>query len=163
MKLSHAVEGFFLEKRLDCSEATIDKYAYVFRRFIEFVGDIEAEAVTSVQVRMFLNHLRLQHKEQPDRKELSRRTLHDYWSPLSSFWTWAENELGVEHIIRGKVPAPGYTERVIEPASLPTRCAAWSKPQVNLKTPSPIKSFDHGRPSLYVSMARLAIGWRAQP
>jgi integrase/recombinase XerD len=114
MKLSQAIEGFLLEKRINLSQATTTKYAYVFRRFIDFIGDKDMKKVTSNDVRRFLEHLRTQH-EQGDKTQLSQRTIHDYYAPLSSLWSWAEQELGIPHIIKGKVKAPEFNKTVIEP------------------------------------------------
>jgi integrase/recombinase XerD len=74
----------------------------VLNHFVEFTGDAEIEQVTSNDVRRFLNHLHSDHG-------MSKRTIHDHWARLSSFWTWAQTELGVDHIIRG------YPKTLIEP------------------------------------------------
>lgn len=114
MRFSDAVEGFLLTKRIDMSEDTVTKYSYVYRRFIESMGDKEIERITSVDIRRFLESLRTQH-EGTERKQLSRRTLHDYWACLSTLWSWAEGELEIANVIRGKVSAPDYNETPIDP------------------------------------------------
>lgn len=107
MRLSEAIEGYWLDKRLDMSATTLPRYEVTFRRLIEFLGDPEFDAITSNDVRRFLAWL-------PTAYRMGRRTVHDSWIPLSSLWTWAEAELGTPHIIRGRVKAPKYTERVID-------------------------------------------------
>ena len=107
MRLSEAMTGYWLDKRLQFSETTIPGYERTFRRFVAFVGDVELESVTADDVRRFLAHL--------GTLGLSRRTVADAWIPLSSFWTWAASELGVPHIIRGKVKRPKFQQRRIEP------------------------------------------------
>jgi site-specific recombinase XerD len=108
MKLSVAVEGYLLDKRIQFSPHTIASYERVFRRLVEFLGDVEIDQVTSADIRRFLAHLGKTYR-------LSRRSVHDAWIPLSSLWTWAEVELDIPHVIRGKIAAPEFTKRVIEP------------------------------------------------
>lgn len=108
MKLSDAIEGYWLDKQLSFSSRSIKVYAWVFNHFSEFVGDVEIEAIASNDVRRFLGHLRTEHK-------LSKRTVHDHWARLSSLWTWAETELKIEHVIRGKIKRPAYPKTLIDP------------------------------------------------
>lgn len=107
MLISQVLDGYWLDKRTEFSPATIEAYKFHFRYFVEFVGDVEFETITSTHIKRFLDHLII------DRK-LSKRTKHDAWVPLSSLWTWAEKELEAKHIIRGKVPMPEMPSRVIE-------------------------------------------------
>lgn len=107
MRLSEAIEGYWLDKRLELSPTTIPGYEKTFTRFLAFVGDVAFDAVTSDDVRRFLAWL-------PTAYPMGRRTVHDAWVPLSSLWTWAEKELGAAHIIRGRIRAPKFTERAIE-------------------------------------------------
>jgi len=107
MRLSDVITGYWLDKRLDFSPTTIPGYERTFARLVAFLGDPEFAAVTPNDIRRFLAHL-------AGHYGLSRRTVHDAWIPLSSLWTWAENELGTPHIIRGKVKQPKYTKRTID-------------------------------------------------
>ena len=104
-KLSEAIEGYWLDKRLEFSETTIPGYRLTFRRLVEFLNDAHINAVTSDDLRRFLLHL--------ETLKLSKRTVHDCWIHLSSLWTWAEKELGVAHVIRGKIKQPPFTTRKI--------------------------------------------------
>jgi site-specific recombinase XerD len=108
MKLSDALVGYWLEKRLHMSPTTIPGYERTFARLIVFLGDVDIEHVTANDVRRFLAWL-------PQRYQLSRRTVHDAWIPLSSLWTWAAAELDIPHIMRGKVKQPTFTRRQIDP------------------------------------------------
>ncbi len=108
MKFSSAVQGFFLSKQLTFSPHTVKNYGLVFRYVMEFLGDVEITAITSDDIRRFLDHL-------GKKRKLSKRSVHDAWIPLSSLWTWAEKELGIAHIIRGKIPQPKFTKKKIEP------------------------------------------------
>lgn len=110
MRLSDAIEGYWLDKRLDMSETTIPGYQKTFRRLVAYLEDPEFDAITSDNIRRFLAWL-------PTEYAMGRRTVHDAWVRLSSLWTWAETELGTPHVIRGRIRAPRYTERVIEPLS----------------------------------------------
>jgi integrase/recombinase XerD len=108
MKLSQAYEGFWLDKRLSFSKATVENYNGAFGRFLAFAGDKEFCKLGADDVRAFLNHLF--HEE-----ELSKRSIHSYWAILSSLWTWAEKEHGLPHVIRERIKAPKYPKRIIEP------------------------------------------------
>jgi integrase/recombinase XerD len=108
MKLSEAMGDYWLAKELTMAETTMPGYQRTFRRFVEYVGDVEIAAVTSADVRRFLLHLR-------NDMRLGKRTVSDAWVPLSSLWTWAESELGLPHILRGKVARPAFTKKIIEP------------------------------------------------
>lgn len=107
MRLSDAIAGYWLDKRLDMSKTTIPGYERTFGRLVSFLDDPDFAAVTSDDIRRFLAHLSSHYK-------LSRRSVHDAWIPLSSLWTWAEKELGTVHILRGRVKPTRYTRRAIE-------------------------------------------------
>lgn len=108
MRLSRALQGYWLTKRLEFSENTVPGYRRTFARLVAFLDDPDIEEVTSGDVRRFLLYLR-------DDVGLGKRTVSDAWIPLSSLWTWAEAELGIPHVIRGKVKRPPFTKKVIEP------------------------------------------------
>lgn len=108
MKLSDALEGYWLTKELEFSPQTMPGYRRTFARLVAFLDDAHIEDITSADIRRFLLHLR-------DHYKLSRRTVSDAWVPLSSLWTWAEVELGIPHIIRGRVKRPTFTKQVIQP------------------------------------------------
>jgi site-specific recombinase XerD len=108
MKLSDALIGYWLENRLSMSETTIPGYERTFARLTAFLGDADIEHITANDLRRFLTWL-------PKEYNLSRRTVHDAWIPLSSLWTWAANELDIPHIMRGKVKQPTFNRRQIDP------------------------------------------------
>jgi len=109
VRLTEAIAAYWLSRELDLAESTIPGYRRTLVRFVDFVGDMEMATVTSDDIRRFLLHLRSM--------GLGKRTVSDAWVPLSSLWTWAENELGIAHVIRGKVKRPPFTKKVIEPFS----------------------------------------------
>lgn len=109
MRIESAIEGYWLEKERNFSKATVDDYALTFRRLVEFLSTRqEFEAITSHQIKLFLNYT------QSDRN-LSQKSLANVWIALSSLWTWAEKELKIEHALRGKVERPKFRRAVIEP------------------------------------------------
>lgn len=108
MRLSDAIDGYWLEKRRRLSPHTITDYDLTFRRFIAYTGDPDIAAVTSDQVRKFLDHLRTS-------RDLAPKTLANIWIALSSLWTWAQRELGIPHIIHERVERPRWRRPVIEP------------------------------------------------
>ena len=111
MQLDYALEGYWLAKRRDFSSHTVSDYQLTFRRFSEFVGKTrDLKDISSDDVNRFLNHLR-------DDLGNSPKTVLNAWITLSSFWTWAERDLAVVHIMRGKVIRPRPHRRPSAPYS----------------------------------------------
>jgi site-specific recombinase XerD len=108
MKLSDALQGYWLTKELEFSDQTIPGYRRTFTRFVAFMGDADIETVTSADIRRFLLHLNNDYY-------LGKRSVSDAWVPLSCLWTWADIELGFPHVIRGKVKRPPFTKQIIRP------------------------------------------------
>lgn len=106
-----ALEGYWLAKGRNLSGNTVRDYSVTFTRLREFIGPAaEFEQIGSDQVRLFLNYLR-------DRVGLGDKSLSNAWIALSSLWSWAEKELGADHILRGVVERPQYRLPQIEPYS----------------------------------------------
>lgn len=103
MKLSDALEGYWLSRRIDLSPHTVTEYALCYRRLSEFLGDMEFEAITANDIRRFLNYL-------PGKFGVGDRTVSNVWTALSSLWTWAEGDLGIPHAMRGKVKRPKFVD-----------------------------------------------------
>lgn len=109
MDLAHALEGYWLEKRRGFSKHTISEYEVTFRRLVAFLGeDIELGDITGDHIRRFLEHVTTSYG-------LAPKSLSNVWTALSSFWTWAEIELQVTHVIRGHVKRPQYRRQPIQP------------------------------------------------
>ena len=106
MRFSEALDGFWLAKKRGYSESTIYSHGLVFRRFRAFVGDADVAGLTGDDIRRFLEAMQT-------RYELGDKTICNYWVALSAFWTWAEKEIGVEHIIRGRVERPRFQRKKI--------------------------------------------------
>ena len=107
MKFSNMLEGYWLARRNKLAKTTQGNYQYIFDRFIQFIGDIEFVTITTVDVHTFLNELQ-------DGGQ-SGASVASYWATLSSLWTWAESEMGCEHIMRGRVAIPKIEEKQPEP------------------------------------------------
>jgi integrase/recombinase XerD len=105
MRLSDALEGYWLTRRMDLSPHTQRDYELSFRRLVEFSKDADIEAIDANAVRRFLAHL-------PSAYGLGDRTLSNVWTALSSLWTWAELELSVPHALRGKVKRPKFIDMI---------------------------------------------------
>lgn len=105
-----AIEGYWLARRRDFSAHTVADYSNTFKRFARHVGARHLAEINSTDVHKFLNILKTKHK-------LSDKTLCNYWTGLSSFWTWAEEELHIPHIIRGAVRRPEWRRPEIQPYS----------------------------------------------
>lgn len=107
MKLNTVIKGYWLDKKLEFSKQTVQTYSYPFRYLVEYLGDVEFTDITTDHIRHFLIHLQ-------ESRNLSRRSLSDYWIALSSLWSWAESELGTPHVIRDKLKRPKYSKKQVE-------------------------------------------------
>ena len=79
------------------------------------------------------------------------KTILNAWIALSSFWTWAERDLGLPHIIRGKVNRPrprrrlsaAYTEAEIRALlAACEKCGGWDRAhgqRMDVKRPSALR------------------------
>ena len=145
MQLDYAIEGYWLAKRRDFSANTVNDYSLTFKRLIEFVGKTrDLKDITSDDVNRFLNYL-------SDDLELGQKTILNHWIALSSFWTWVELDLGLPHIIRGRVKRPrprrrlsaAYTEAEIrELLAACDKGAGWDRvhgQRVEVKRPSSLR------------------------
>lgn len=107
MKFSVAVEGFFLDRGLQLAKTTVANYRHYFGLFQTFMNDQDIETITGRDITRFLLHL-------SQERGLSDRTVHDVRARLSSLWTWANGELGIDNIV-ARVPKPTYRNREIVP------------------------------------------------
>lgn len=106
MDLQTALD-LFLADRWEMSESTKTTYGYHFRHFVNYAGEIDIEDVTTAQIKLYLRHV-------VNDLGLSRRTCSDHWVALSSLFTWAEAELGIDHPVRGKVKRPQFQKKQID-------------------------------------------------
>lgn len=109
MQLDYALEGYWLSRRRGFSPHTVADYSVTFRRLAEFLGpEREFERIATADLNRFLNHLQ-------ENVGLSPKTVLNAWTALSSLWTWAENETGAKHVMRGKIRRPVYHRPQAEP------------------------------------------------
>jgi integrase/recombinase XerD len=110
MQFPAALDGYWIARRRDLSPNTIADYDLHFRRFSTFIADKPVDNITSQDIHKFLNHVRTTHS-------LGDKTLANTWMALSSFFTWLEKELNIQHPIRNRVACPKYRLPPIEPYS----------------------------------------------
>lgn len=111
MRLTSAIEGYWLARRRDLSQNTINDYRRTYARFLPFVGTGRNIAdITTADIHAYLNHL-------TDELHLAPHTVRNHWIALSALWTWAENELAIPHVLRNKVSVPRVPRVNIEPFS----------------------------------------------
>jgi site-specific recombinase XerD len=106
MRLSLAIEGFLLHRAGVGSMATVRDYRNTLHKWVACIDDVDTSELNGDTVRRFLYHLRIE-------EELSPKTVKNAWIGLSSFFTWLEGEMGIEHVIRRykiKMPAAGSRE-----------------------------------------------------
>lgn len=107
MNFSTALEGYWLSRKRDFSQNTINDYTLTFRRFAEHIGDLHVEQITAQHINSFLNHTQTKHN-------LSSKTVKNMWIALSSFFTWAKVELTITHPIQNQIPIPKYKRPIID-------------------------------------------------
>lgn len=103
-----ALEGYWLARRREFSPHTIDDYDRTFKRFAAHIGSQPIAEIGARDIHKFLDKVKSRYK-------LGDKTLANIWTALSSFWTWAEDELKVPHPMRGIVKLPEYRRPPIEP------------------------------------------------
>lgn len=106
MRLSLAIEGFLLYRAGVGSMATVREYRNTLRKWVAYIGDVDTSELNGDLVRRYLYHLRIE-------EELAPKSVKNAWIGMSSFFTWLETEMGVEHVIRRhriKMPAAGSRE-----------------------------------------------------
>ena len=92
INFSQAIDGYLLfanARRL--SHHTIRDYTTTFRKFMNFMnGDPLVEEISKKQVELFLAA-----------QKVSKKTLLNYHTGLSAFWTWCFKEgIAKEHIMQ---------------------------------------------------------------
>jgi integrase/recombinase XerD len=108
MDFQTALEGYWLARRRDFSIHTIDDYERTFKRFLTYIGSRPVAEITPQDIHKFLDKTKTKYK-------LGNKTMANIWTALSSFWTWAEDELRIAHPMRGVVKLPEYKRPPIEP------------------------------------------------
>ena len=107
MRLSDAIQGYFLDKRHELATTTVAAYRHWFNLLVTYLDNPPIGEIRPTHIKQWFAHLL-------DERELSDRSVHDAWVPLSSLWTWAEGELSTVHIMR-KVRRHTFQAKPIEP------------------------------------------------
>ena len=93
MKLSKAVELYWLDKKLGLTKTTIATYAYTFRYLVEQTNDKDIETITGHDIKTFVAYL-------VETRQISKRSVHDALARLSSLFGWASIELKIPNVIK---------------------------------------------------------------
>ena len=110
MLLSEAIQGFLYSKSITCSPYTIKDYRHVLSKWLELIGDQPVTMVTGNDVQRYLYDMKLE-------RQLSPKTIKNAHTVISSFYTWAEQEFDIPHVIRGKIASPKAHPTEIIPLS----------------------------------------------
>jgi len=100
MLIEDAINGYWLTRQRDLSPHTHADYSNTFRQFVAHVGPHRTiQHITAADIDSFLNYL-------ADDRQLSPKTRLNAWTALSALWAWAAAELGIPHIMQGRVRRP---------------------------------------------------------
>jgi len=100
MQMSKAIEGYILASMADgYSQLTLNAYRSALNTMQEFIGDKDVTAITTDDLRAFMNYLVTDYipvrRNNPENREpLSTASHHRYWKAMRSFYKWAERDLG---------------------------------------------------------------------
>lgn len=125
MQLQRAIEGFELHLRANgSSEHTLKDYLLTLARFAAFLGPVtRVDTIGPDDVRRYLEHYASREvapagvAARPVRR-LSKKTLRNMHTALSSFFSWAVMEgYAEEHPIRNRIARPKANPPPIDPLS----------------------------------------------
>ena len=101
--LSRTIEGFLLSKSSSGrSPNTIRNYKQELNRFLDWLGDIPIDEISSIQLKEYMKYLRddfrITHVATTpiSPRKLSSKSLRNTWGTLSSFWNWASKEFEID-------------------------------------------------------------------
>jgi len=116
--LSKAIPGFINYKTAEgLALRTIDSHERLLNKWLEHIEDQEIGKITAQDVVAYLSWLRNEYtprRYNGKTHPLSPKSLRNVWVTLSSFYSWAAQELGTAQIMKA-VPAPRTKETPIEP------------------------------------------------
>ena len=116
--LSKAIPGFINYKTAEgLALRTIDSHERLLNKWLEHIGDQEIGKITAQDVVAYLSWLRNEYtprRYNGKTHPLSPKSLRNVWVTLSSFYSWAAQELGIAQIMKS-VPAPRINKTPIEP------------------------------------------------
>jgi len=155
LTFSQAIDGFVYDKETaGLSPHTLADYGNAFSKFKAYLdGDPLLNEITADQVREFLHDLGTKPQprggivKQPP-KPLSKKSILNIHTALSSLWTWAEREGYVDHHIIRDVPRTKPEKRVINPFTEADVRAMLEVCDRSISYARPGKRrCDHGRPT----------------
>ncbi len=118
--LSKAIQGFINYKTAEgLSQRTIYSHERLLNKWLEHIGDLEVGRITSQDVVQYINWLRNDYvpiRYSGKTHPLSPKTLRNVWVTLSSFYTWATQEMHLPNIMKD-VPTPRTKKVPIQPFS----------------------------------------------
>jgi integrase/recombinase XerD len=95
--LSKAITGFISYKSAEgLSNRSIDSYERILKKWSENMGEIELTEISSQKITAYMSWLRGEYIPQRlngKKHPLSPKTLRNVWITLSSFFSWAKQEL----------------------------------------------------------------------
>jgi site-specific recombinase XerD len=98
--LSKAIPGFINYKTAEgLALRTIDSHERLLNKWLEHIGDQEIGKITAQDVVAYLSWLRNEYtprRYNGKTHPLSPKSLRNVWVTLSSFYSWASQELGVQ-------------------------------------------------------------------
>lgn len=110
MNLAQVVEGFLIVRRIRLAATTLTNYRYCFDKLLAFFGPSSPfKEITAEGIRRFTDYLR--------GTGLSERSVHDNLVICSVLWTFAANEFGFPHVVKG-IELPRYDKKLIIPFTL---------------------------------------------
>jgi len=116
--LSKAIPGFINYKTAEgLSPRTIDSYERLLIKWLEHLGDQKIGSISAPDIISYISWLRNEYtprRYNGKTHPLSPKSLRNVWVTLSSFYSWAAQELGVTQIMKS-VPAPRIKKTPIEP------------------------------------------------
>jgi integrase/recombinase XerD len=116
--LSKAIVGFINYKSAEgLSQRTIESYECLLKKWLEYLGDRELSNISAQEIIAYISWLRNEytpHRYGGKTHPLSPKTIRNVWVTLSSFYSWAAQELGVAQIMRD-VPAPRVKKNPVDP------------------------------------------------
>ena len=116
--ISKAIPGFINYKTAEgLALRTIDSHERLLNKWLEHIGDQKIGSISAQDIISCISWLRIEytpHRYNGKTHPLSPKSLRNVWVTLSSFYSWAAQELGVAQIMKA-IPAPRAKETPIEP------------------------------------------------
>jgi integrase/recombinase XerD len=119
MKLSAALQGYFLEIQTSYAASTVRLYKLLMPKLVDYLGDPEVNEITLHDLQRFIQHLQTDYvpvRFGEDRSKLSPSAVDNYWKGTRSFFGWAEDALGIQRPDL-KLSRPAYKLAEVTPFS----------------------------------------------